>query len=289
MIKGLLYYLLWTLILASIGTTIAIIGLTYKPPNNGLILPGALFFFFSPVIVAIGFLIRRNSRHSKDRNAQSLLDLELARQDFLRHRFVERQRLIDAIDRHRVPLRRNLDRAVKTNDYGIVTADGTTEALDEFFASIHLDTGAVGVQEAIEIVFEQLDYQRREFAARGFDTNNLPFDGHAFEQWVADGLTAFGWIASLTKGGGDQGIDVVAEKDGRKVGLQCKLYSRPVGNDAVREAHSGKMIYNVDAVAVITNADFTSSARELAYVNGVGLFSHHDIPVLHEKMFANRI
>ena len=204
----------------------------------------------------------------------------------LRKRFSERLRLIESVDQHRSALTRNIERYLKRNDYGAIVADHRTDALEEFFASIDLDLSVVAFSEAIEVVYEQLDLRTSEDLKAGFDANNLPFDGHAFEQWVADALMSFGWEADLTQGSGDQGIDVVATKNGKKLGLQCKLYSSSVGNKAVQEAHAGKAFYDLDAVGVLTNAGFTASAKDLAVVTSVGLFSHRDIPNLYERVFG---
>ncbi|MBA3054692.1 MAG: restriction endonuclease [Sphingomonadales bacterium] len=156
----------------------------------------------------------------------------------------------------------------------------------EFFASVDLDVEAIGVEEAIDVVSEQLssyDDQDREV---GFNPSNLPFDGHAFESWVANALNAFGWDASVTVASGDQGIDVIAKRGGQKLGIQCKLYSRAIGNKAVQEAHAGKSYHGVNKVAVLSNSEFTRSARDLASVTGVVLCSHHDIPHLYDKVFG---
>ena len=158
--------------------------------------------------------------------------------------------------------------------------------MGEFFASIDLDTELIGEAEAAQIVFEQIEFRAEEDRDAGFDARSLPFDGHAFEKWVAEALIGFGWDAKVTSGSGDQGIDVVASRSGKTVGLQCKLYSNAVGNKAVQEAHAGKVYYNADAAGVLTNATFTSSARDLAQVTGVVLLSHHDIPSLYEKFFG---
>ena len=63
---------------------------------------------------------------------------------------------------------------------------------------------------------------------------------------------------------GDQGADVIAEKNGKKIIVQCKLYSKPVGNKAVQEVFAAKQFYNGDLGIVITNNDYTKSARQLA-------------------------
>ena len=39
---------------------------------------------------------------------------------------------------------------------------------------------------------------------------------------------------------GDQGADIIADKDGMRLIVQCKLLGRPVGNKAVQEAHSAQ-------------------------------------------------
>ena len=53
--------------------------------------------------------------------------------------------------------------------------------------------------------------------------------------------------------------------------FQCKLYSYPVGNAAVQEAISGKIWASADSAFVVSNADFTPSAKALAAKVGVHL------------------
>src|SRR6185437_8720437 len=49
-----------------------------------------------------------------------------------------------------------------------------------------------------------------------------------YEQFCARALRRGGWNATVTRSTGDQGADVVAEKNGVRVVLQCKLYTQPV-------------------------------------------------------------
>ena len=66
-------------------------------------------------------------------------------------------------------------------------------------------------------------------------------DGLSFEYTCASILRKRGFSnVDVTKGSGDQGIDVLAWKGGTKYGIQCKLYASPVGNKAVQEAYAGK-------------------------------------------------
>ena len=279
----------------TITLVLAIVGFTNssRGPLEAVGTIGILILMFSPILAALWSWINfKKQKHLTEENKQRrLLEDKKATNDeerkaFMRRRFLERQRLIDAVDRHRGPLTRNIERATKKNDYGVLVEDKRLEALDEFFASIDLEMNVIATQEAVELVFEQLDIREQEDQQVGFDATNLPFDGHAFEKWVAEALIGFGWAATVTPGSGDQGIDVIAEKDGKKLGIQCKLYSSAIGNKAVQEAHAGKSYHDTDAVAVLSNAPYTSSAKDLAKMTGVELLSHHDIPEVYEKVFG---
>ena len=74
---------------------------------------------------------------------------------------------------------------------------------------------------------------------------------------------------------GDQGADLIADTGGRRVVIQCKFHSKPVGNKAVQEAHAAVGYHAGDHAAVVSNASFTRSAKQLAAANGV-LLLHHD-------------
>jgi restriction system protein len=284
MLKSVLKYLLITSGVAVVGLGLGVVDAVSVDGGSMTLLGvlGILLFLFSPAVSGFWFWYE----HRKVTAAGKKAAEAIAQKDHLRRRFLERQRLIDAIDRHRSPLTRNLERARKKNDYGALVVDTTAQALDEFYASIDLDLSIIDENEASDLVFEQLNLRRMEDAEVGFDSGNLPFDGHSFEKWVAEALIGFGWEAEVTAGSGDQGIDVIARKNGKKVGLQCKLYSSAVGNKAVQEAHSGKVYHDADEAGVLSNASYTASAKDLAEVTGVKLLSHHDIPILYEKMFG---
>jgi restriction system protein len=111
-------------------------------------------------------------------------------------------------------------------------------------------------------------------------------DSVAYEQLVADTLHQLGWDTRLTKGSGDQGIDVIAEMRGKKVVLQCKHYTSPVGNSAVQEAIAGKAFENADFAAVVSNATFTPHAKQLASSTGAYLLHHDSLATLEEQIFG---
>lgn len=105
--------------------------------------------------------------------------------------------------------------------------------------------------------------------------------GVEFEKCIGDLFTRKGYSVSYTKATGDQGIDVIAEKDGYKLGIQAKRYTGSVGNAAVQEAVAGKQYYGLDKVMVITNSAFTQAAIDLANANDIVLW---DREVLKENL-----
>ncbi len=99
--------------------------------------------------------------------------------------------------------------------------------------------------------------------------------GEHYETLCRNLLQAEGWRVETTPVTGDQGADLIAEAGGRRVIIQCKFHARPVGNKAVQEAHAAVGFHAGDHAAVVSNASFTRSARQLAQANGV-LLLHHD-------------
>jgi len=113
-------------------------------------------------------------------------------------------------------------------------------------------------------------FAQRKLLHCNFDT----MTGHQFENFCAVLLRKNGYTdVTVTQGSGDQGIDIIAVKDGVRYGIQCKCYSSNVGNKAVQEAYTGARFYDCLVGVVLTNRDFTKAAKELAYKNGVLLWN----------------
>ncbi len=90
-------------------------------------------------------------------------------------------------------------------------------------------------------------------------------EGRDFEIFCAELLKKRGFKeVEVTKGSGDYGVDILAEKEGVTYAIQCKCYSSPVGVKAIQEAYSGRDYYDRMVGAVLTNQYFTSPAVEAA-------------------------
>ena len=109
--------------------------------------------------------------------------------------------------------------------------------------------------------FLDIIYKDKPLSTNKKENSKTPLD---YEHEIANKLKAFGFNARVTKASGDQGADVIADKDGTSFAIQCKKHSKPIGNKAVQEANAGRDFYKKDFGVVVTNADFTKSARQLA-------------------------
>ena len=116
---------------------------------------------------------------------------------------------------------------------------------------------------------------------------HLDFDsmeGHEFEFFCASLLKKNGYEQiNVTRGSGDQGIDIICCRDGIKYGIQCKCYSADIGNRAVQEVFAGKSFYECHVGVVLTNQYFTKAAIELAKKNGIILWDRKKLMELIEK------
>lgn len=111
--------------------------------------------------------------------------------------------------------------------------------------------------------------------------------GYEYEKKCAELLKARGFTdVRVTPGSGDQGIDVLAKKNDKKYGVQCKYYEGTVGNKAVQEAFAGASFYDCDVAMVITNSSFTKAAEEMALKLGVELWSDINAITFYESTKA---
>jgi len=255
-----------------------IAGLGFSTENIGAYMA---FTFLAPAL-GVWLMERRISRKRQKKQESAEAEVFVTR--------IESDKLAirEQVERHLPALSRNMRKAIKINDYGATASDKRYVVVAEFLNSTGVELRQMSLMHAVSYISTLLEAE--ENVRRGetkFDVRSIPLNGYEFEYWVAEGLERFGWKTRVTQGSGDQGVDVIAEIDGVSVGFQCKLYSGSVGNKAVQEAYSGMKHFGLDKAAVLTNADFTKSAKELAVSTGVLLLSPDDIPTLSERPELN--
>lgn len=210
-----------------------------------------------------------------------------------------RSRVRGAVDaltrRHLDTLARRRLALLIIDPYGVPDEEAWRREVDRFLDRVVAPHLSPRRREALasdrDVLFARIDVlaavrAKAIEAALGAPDNDDPGD---FERWCAATLRRAGWRTRLTGASGDQGADVVAEKDGATVVLQCKLYGKPVGNKAVQEAFAARRHYGATAAAVVTNAPFTRSATALAGTTGVLLLHHSELPEIDARLGAHSI
>jgi restriction system protein len=96
--------------------------------------------------------------------------------------------------------------------------------------------------------------------------------GAQFEVFTADLFRAMGDQAVVLGGAGDQGVDVIVNRRGERVAVQCKNHRRPVGNRPVQEVYAGAQHHRCVEACVVAPAGYTRGAIALARSTGVSLY-----------------
>jgi restriction system protein len=108
--------------------------------------------------------------------------------------------------------------------------------------------------------------------------------------WTLPCCTAMqltGWRAMHCGKSGDQGCDVLADRAGVRVALQCKRVNHNVGNKAVQEVYAAKAHTRSTHAAVVTNSQYTKPAVALAASTGVQLLNWRDLKRANQ-LFGSR-
>lgn len=123
-----------------------------------------------------------------------------------------------------------------------------------------------------------------QMQSRPADGNRDELSGSEFEILVSRILKTQGYEVSGTPATGDQGADLIASKDGKKIAVQAKRYKGSVGNKAVQEVTAAINFYGATEGWVVTNATFTPAAKALAQKNNVRLIDGDELSRMSRGM-----
>ena len=179
----------------------------------------------------------------------------------------------EAVSEHRASLRANYIRS--QDEYGMIDPQKWAKQIERFAHSISRAKDGKDASR-LDIWCAKMAINA-EPAIVAKTESEAPLDPIAFEHYCATLLRKTGWKARTTVGSGDQGADVIAELDGEILVVQCKRYSRAVGNKAVQEAAAARSFYDADYAAVVTTSSFTPGAMKLAKASEVSLLTICDL------------
>jgi restriction system protein len=200
------------------------------------------------------------------------------------------------IFKHGKALHRKMRQATYTDDYGNEIRDKFVSHRDYFIDKVmcrdmprdmwdffspnygydaRLTVFGTIFQQYINRVMDDLEVQSADV------TKMSPLE---YERHCAGLMQRAGWVVNVTKATADQCVNIVAQAGLTRLVLQCKLYSKPVGNSAVQEVVAGKQFERAEFAIVASNAGFTSAARALATVSDVILLHHTELLEVHKRL-----
>ena len=106
---------------------------------------------------------------------------------------------------------------------------------------------------------------------------NRAMTGLEYESFCADLLRRLDWQVVELPATGDHGADLLASNNKITVAIQCKKYSKPVGNTAVQEVATAVKHYEANYGVVVSNSSYTKGANTLARSAKVTLMHHDDL------------
>lgn len=183
------------------------------------------------------------------------------------------------IFKHEAALLQRIRQALYRDAYGQIVDERVGREVDYFIGKILLPEAAPETQAETATVLERfwtwMDQVDFEALLEEAVTAPQARDGLSYERQVGARLVNAGYSVSFTPMSGDQGVDLIAERAGERVAIQCKNYESPVGNDAVQQAFAGAAFYGAQRAAVVAPNGYTTAARQLAASLGVRCL-HHD-------------
>ncbi|HOI60014.1 MAG TPA: restriction endonuclease [Candidatus Pacearchaeota archaeon] len=128
-----------------------------------------------------------------------------------------------------------------------------------------------------------IDNKEESIIKGGFSFNENKFSslsGTEFENLLIKLFESINYVVEHPGSVGDQGGDLILNKDGERILIQAKCYTNNIGNQAVQQAVAAKKYYDCGRAMVIGTADFTREAVDLARANNVELMKKKQLQEL---------
>lgn len=105
----------------------------------------------------------------------------------------------------------------------------------------------------------------------------LSLSGKGFEHELSKLYSRMGYQVHLTPTSGDQGIDIILDKEGKRTIVQCKAHKKPVGPHVIRDLYGTLMSSGADEAILASVSGFTSGVVDYASGRPIRLISINDI------------
>lgn len=109
-------------------------------------------------------------------------------------------------------------------------------------------------------------------------------EGYEFENYLKTLFFYEGYVTEVTTQSRDYGADLVMQKDGRKIIVQAKRYTKNVGAKSVQEILGATKHYNATEAFVVTNSHFTYAAETIAKENQIRLIDREELIEIYTRV-----
>lgn len=151
---------------------------------------------------------------------------------------------------------------------------GVFNMTKSFIASLLAAGGVLGLFVAIMIA-RRIQYQEKLKKSGIKDIDEM--DGRQFEHYLGHLFKAHGFTVQVTRAAGDYGADLVIVKNGKKIAVQAKRYSKTVGLKAVQEVKASIAHYGASEGWVVANREYSDEAYSLAKSNNIQLINREQL------------
>lgn len=128
------------------------------------------------------------------------------------------------------------------------------------------------------------EYDKALMKANYWDSLN----GHQFEHAFADACRLRGYSATVSKSGGDGGIDIMLRRNGYDIAVQCKAHQKKIGPAPVRDLYGVMMARGIIEGWLVSKSGFSDNAKDFAKGKNIKLLDLNDVIQFAGEGFYNR-
>lgn len=141
------------------------------------------------------------------------------------------------------------------------------------------------ISNKMNSILNKMSEKRKKLLAK-FSVEDIDeLTGQEFENFLSELFDSLGYYVNQTPYSGDQGADLIIEKNGKKVAVQAKRSNNKITNKAVQEVSAAVKFYHCTKGMVVTNNYFTKSAYSLADSNNIELVDNNKLESLLDQAF----
>ena len=111
----------------------------------------------------------------------------------------------------------------------------------------------------------------------------MSLSGDEFERDMAALCRRLGYSVETTPASGDEGVDLVLRRKGKKIVVQCKSHQSPVGPAVVRELYGSMVAAKADKAVLACTGGFTSGVINFVRGKPIELISASGLVELAER------